>query len=79
MITKKHIICVLSVGAVLLSGCGSKGTESSDDTSTDIDSSASEVQVKTNLDKIDMTQWQYNEENICFSYWIYDRLICKLR
>lgn len=63
MITKKHIICVLSVGAVLLSGCGSEGTGSSDDTSKDIDSSVSEVQVKTNLDKIDMTQWQYNEEN----------------
>ncbi|MCD8356392.1 MAG: S9 family peptidase [Clostridia bacterium] len=47
---KKRILSVLVIGAVLLSGCGISKTNE-------------ETKIETQLDKIDMTQWQYNEEN----------------
>lgn len=54
----KKILCAVLSCALLLSGCG---TSSGDSNSTDNSSTGS--QAETQLEQIDMTQWQYNEEN----------------
>lgn len=51
---RKQLLCVLMMCAVFLSGCGTKNIA---DTPTEVD-----TQAETTLCKIDMTNWQYNEE-----------------
>lgn len=54
-------ICSLGLVACLLAGCTSSTTTSpsSTQTKTSMDSTA----VETTLDQIDMTKWQYNQED----------------
>lgn len=57
MNAKKGLCAALSC-ALLLSGCGAKDSSANAD-----DGGSAKSQVETQLDQIDMTQWQYNEEN----------------
>lgn len=57
---KKVLLCVGLSAALLLSGCGGNSSNEKDNGENTASESSD---VKTTLDKIDMTQWQYNEEN----------------
>lgn len=56
---KKVLLCVGVSLTLFLSGCGSSGSNEKDTGENTSESS----EVKTALDKIDMTQWQYNKDN----------------
>lgn len=70
---KKRMLCVTLACAVLLAGCGNSNSiedsssEASSETNKSSDatneSSSAEMQIETGLDQIDMTHWQYDEEN----------------
>lgn len=68
MISKKLLCAALSC-ALLLAGCGAKDESVSAD-----DSGRANTPIESQLDKIDMTQWQYNEENDV--YWQTGILYC---
>lgn len=52
---KKQMLFVCLLCVVSLSGCGNNGEKEMDN--------RKEIQAETQLDKINMAQWQYNEEN----------------
>lgn len=52
-------LCVVLICALLLTGCGLGSNGGAESAGND----SKEVQVESRLDKIDMTQWQYNAEN----------------
>lgn len=56
---KRIFLCVCLSGILLLTGCGGNAGNEKNSGEGNTESGA----VKTTLDKIDMTRWQYNEEN----------------
>ncbi len=58
----RKILCLLTVCAIALGGCGGAVE-------------ATETQIETQLDKIDMTEWQYNEETDV--YWQAGIIYCE--
>lgn len=67
----KKILCAAMSCVLLLLGCAAGNADS---TGTD-NSSADEAQAATQLSQIDMTRWQYNEENDV--YWQAGILYCE--
>lgn len=57
---KKIFLSVFLCSVVLLSGCSRNGGNENDNETENVESSAGQTQAS--LDKINMTQWQYNEE-----------------
>ena len=67
---KKRLLGLTLACLVLLAGCGTQGSVAGNSSETDTsgsyvesESSNVETQSESGLDQIDMTQWQYNEEN----------------
>lgn len=70
---KKRMLCVTLACAVLLAGCGTtnsvedsskNGSETGKNSSiVENESSSAKIPVETGLDQIDMSKWQYDEEN----------------
>ena len=75
----KKILCVLLSCVCILSGCGRSvteaTTEAADAETADMKTADTETTVITNLEQIDMTQWQYNEENDV--YWQTGLVYCE--
>lgn len=62
MRAKKIFLCVFLSGVVFLNGCGAGNGGQADDHAEAVEDDASVIQGETQLEKIDMAKWQYNED-----------------